>query len=57
MKTDFIPQYDLPGQADVFNLHGERTLDGDRLARETEEARAAREEAAEREKKQQPELF
>lgn len=47
------PQFELPQAETVFNLVGESTQDGDRLAAEL----AARRAALERQAKQQPTLF
>lgn len=37
MKTT-APQFDLPGNENTFNLHGERGIDGERIKREREQA-------------------
>lgn len=52
-----IPQFDLPGQEEAFNLAGETGIDHDRLAADIAQRQREREEAQEREAKEQPQLF
>lgn len=56
MKTR-APQFDLPGQELVFNLHGETGIDPDRLAADIAQRQKEQEEAQEREAKEQPQLL
>lgn len=52
-----IPQFDLPGQEDAFNLRGETGIDGDRLAADIAQRQAEQKDAKEREQKEQPQLL
>ena len=48
-----IPQFELPGQEDAFNLAGETAVDGERVKREREERAREKAEALEKERKEQ----
>jgi len=48
-----IPQFELPGQENAFNLRSETTLDGEKAKREREERERVKAEAAEKENKEQ----
>lgn len=53
MSRKIIPQFEIPGASDTFNLAIVDTVDGERLSREKQQAEADKAEA----EKKQEELF
>jgi hypothetical protein len=57
MKRKPIPQFDLPGTEQVFNLASETALDGERLAREQQAEAERQAQVRQLQDKQQPSLI
>ncbi|MBU6231564.1 hypothetical protein KGP36_02755 [Patescibacteria group bacterium] len=52
-----IPQFELPGQENAFNLWSETAIDGEKATRDREERERAKGEAAEKQDKEQLSLI
>ena len=57
MRSNRIPQFELPTAGAAFNLASETTGDGERMVRESRQAAATKAEADRLEAQQQGQLF